>query len=125
MADQWGDRMNVRDDIELLAKELCRAHETGLASGRICQPHINKMVQAKWKDWIPQATKTANKVYGQLFESCQNAYRKHVMEDEDIGWEDLSDQLSLALVSIMGEDEYDKWLDNTDKREKKNERSRK
>jgi hypothetical protein len=94
-----------REDIELLAGALCKAYNDG--SDTMSQP----------EHWIPTAEKLANDIYGQLLETCQLAYRKHVMSDESIGWESLGDKLNMALVSVMGDEEYNKWINSLDKTE--------
>jgi hypothetical protein len=88
----------IREDIEALAKDLC------LLSG--------KGKTDKWEGWIPQAEEIANRIYGPLLESCQLAYRKHVLEDDSIGWESLGSQLCNALVETLGEEKYNEWLDS-------------
>lgn len=108
-------RETEREDVEILAKALCRACETGARRNSQdfnWEDAINKAVEEKWKEWIPKAQKLADEVYGQLLDTCQNTYRKHVMEDASIGWEALGEQLANALVGTMGDDKYNEWLDN-------------
>ena len=113
-------RETEREDVEILAKALCLAYETGMADNcgdfRPTEDAINKTVEEKWKEWIPKAQKLADAVYGQLLDTCQNTYRKHVMEDSSIGWEALSEQLANALVGTMGDDKYNEWLDSLEGR---------
>jgi len=45
-----------------------------------------------------------------LLEACQCAYRKHALNDDNIGWEELSDKLLDALCNAMGNHGYDNWL---------------
>jgi hypothetical protein len=47
-----------------------------------------------------------------LLTACQAAYRKHYMDDDNIGWDELSDMLRDALCNSMGSDGYHKWLDD-------------
>ena len=47
-----------------------------------------------------------------LLAACQAAYRKHHMDDDSVGWNELSDMLLDALCNSMGSDGYHKWLDD-------------
>jgi hypothetical protein len=38
------------------------------------------------------------------------AYRKHWLDDDSIGWEELGDKLMNALAELMGDKEYVKWM---------------
>jgi len=44
-----------------------------------------------------------------LLEACKLAYRKHVLSDDDIGWDELDDKLLDTLCNVMGEKEFIKW----------------
>ena len=37
-------------------------------------------------------------------------YRKHIKDDDEIGWEELTDALSSVLAQTMGDDEFCKWV---------------
>jgi hypothetical protein len=43
---------------------------------------------------------------------CQMAYRKHVLDDDRIGWEELSENLAMTLSQEMGDKEFVRWLDS-------------
>lgn len=45
-----------------------------------------------------------------LLTACQLAYRKHHLDDDSIGWEELSDVLHAAITNEMGDEEFSKWL---------------
>lgn len=45
-----------------------------------------------------------------LFFACKMAYRKHYLNDESIGWDELSEVLKEALCCYMGDDEFVLWL---------------
>lgn len=45
-----------------------------------------------------------------LLTACQMAYRKHHLDDDSIGWDELSDYLGDALCNAMGDQEYINWL---------------
>lgn len=45
-----------------------------------------------------------------LLKAAQRAYRKHHLDDPDIGWEQLGDDLCNALCNVMGDDGFQKWL---------------
>ena len=50
-----------------------------------------------------------------LLEICKIAYRKHNLNDDSVGWEELSDILYNILVNIMGDDNFSNWLQNVTK----------
>ena len=47
----------------------------------------------------------------QLLEVIKLFYRKHVLNDESIGWDELGDKLYNELSEILGDKEFCKWLD--------------
>jgi lipid II:glycine glycyltransferase (peptidoglycan interpeptide bridge formation enzyme) len=46
-----------------------------------------------------------------LIEALQAAYRKHVGNDDSIGWHELSDIMSCALPEVMGDAEFCAWVE--------------
>jgi len=44
---------------------------------------------------------------------CKLAYRKHHLDDESVGWEELGNALLDALCNEMGTDEYILWVKQT------------
>ncbi len=48
---------------------------------------------------------------GLLLDVCQKAYRKHVLNDDSIGWENLGDEMCNALNEAMGPQGFCDWLD--------------
>ena len=48
---------------------------------------------------------------GILLDACQMAYRKHVLEDDGVGWIELSETLATALAEVMGDKAFDEWTD--------------
>ena len=57
-----------------------------------------------------------------LLEACKVAYRKHRLNDDSIGWDELSDILLNALCNEMGDVGFQEWLRQV-KRGKVNERT--
>jgi len=51
-----------------------------------------------------------DKVIESLLEACQCAYRKHSLNDNSIGREELTYKLLDALCNAMGNHGYDNWL---------------
>ena len=45
-----------------------------------------------------------------LLSACKLAYRKHHLDDESVGWEELGNALLDALCNEMGTDEYILWV---------------
>jgi hypothetical protein len=46
-----------------------------------------------------------------LLKTCQEAYRKHSLDDSNIPWETLSDTLGTTLAEVMGDKEFAQWAD--------------
>lgn len=53
----------------------------------------------------------AEKVNRILLAACQMAYRKHVVDDESVGWNELADVLCAALSETMGDKAFVKWTE--------------
>lgn len=45
-----------------------------------------------------------------LLEATKAAYRKHHLNDDSIGWQELSEILFNALTETMGDGGFSKWL---------------
>lgn len=45
-----------------------------------------------------------------LLSVAQMCYRKHHLDDADVGWNELSDKLCNALCNAMGDKEFQRWL---------------
>jgi hypothetical protein len=45
------------------------------------------------------------------------AYRKHHLGDESVGWEELSDFLHNTMCNILGDEEYNEWVEETRRKE--------
>jgi hypothetical protein len=50
-----------------------------------------------------------------LLNACKKAYRKHVMDDPDIGWTEVGNELGEALAEVMGDVEFNRWSEKTAK----------
>ena len=50
-----------------------------------------------------------------LLDAAKAAYRKHHLNDDSIGWQELSDILFNALTETMGGGEFSKWLKEVEK----------
>ena len=46
-----------------------------------------------------------------LLKACQAAYKKHHLNDDSIGWTELSDILMNALCNAMGDEAFCEWLE--------------
>jgi hypothetical protein len=42
--------------------------------------------------------------------ACQMAYRKHVLDDDSIGWDELGDRLQTVLSESLGDEAFQAWL---------------
>lgn len=43
---------------------------------------------------------------------CQMAYRKHALDDESIGWDELSDILKESICNAIGDEGFLLWMDH-------------
>ncbi len=43
-----------------------------------------------------------------LLRVAKRTYRKHVCDDDSIGWDELGDELCDILCNVMGDDEFNK-----------------
>ena len=50
-----------------------------------------------------------------LVEVCKKTYRKHVLQDDSIGWGQLSSCLGDTLAFVMGDKGFVAWLDTVSK----------
>lgn len=39
------------------------------------------------------------------------AYRKHVKDDDEIGWDELTDAIANVLAQTMGDDKFCEWVE--------------
>ena len=53
----------------------------------------------------------AEETIERLEEAVKLAYRKHVNQDDNIGWTELGDKLCDALCNSMGDAEFTEWND--------------
>ena len=49
---------------------------------------------------------------GQLLEAVKNAYRKHHLGDESIGWDELDDLLKDTLCEVLSDKGFQEFLDH-------------
>lgn len=45
-----------------------------------------------------------------LLETLKRCYLKHHLNDPDIGWDELDDEMMTTLCEAMGDKEFQKWL---------------
>ena len=60
-----------------------------------------------FNDYIARKLTACEKL---LLEAVQMTYRKHHLEDDRIGWDELGEQLLNALCEIMGDEDYQIWV---------------
>ena len=53
-----------------------------------------------------------------LLDACKLAYRKHVLNDESIGWDELGNCLLDAICNEIGDDGYRQWLQQVNSADK-------
>lgn len=44
-------------------------------------------------------------------------YRKHCLDDESVGWNELTDSLCTILAEFMGDREFQRWSENPQSRD--------
>jgi hypothetical protein len=54
-----------------------------------------------------------------LLSACKLAYRKHHLDDDSVGWDELSDALHNALCNEMGSQGFILWLKKQKEKENK------
>jgi hypothetical protein len=47
-----------------------------------------------------------------LLQALKKAYRKHVLNDDSIGWDELGDIMHDAISNDIGDDEFIKWVED-------------
>jgi hypothetical protein len=47
----------------------------------------------------------------ELLHAVQMAYRKHWLDDDSIGWEELGKILNNAICNAIGDDGYKEWVE--------------
>jgi len=50
------------------------------------------------------------RVEAQLLDAAQMAYRKHHLDDDSIGWDELSEILLSAICDAMTDKGYQDWM---------------
>jgi hypothetical protein len=81
---------------------------------------IGPIVQA-WKDRVVQQENRIHELEevvracddkrkNSLIVACQMAYRKHVLDDDRIGWNELGDRLQTVLCESLGDPAFQAWL---------------
>lgn len=48
----------------------------------------------------------------QVIEALKLAYRKHHLNDDSIGWSELSDIMCDALCEALGDDAFQRWIES-------------
>lgn len=63
----------------------------------------------------PKPPMLKTEIKNPLLDAAKAAYRKHHLNDDSIGWQELSDILFNALTETMGDGEFSKWLESLEK----------
>ena len=75
-------------------------------------PEISSLfVEGGEKNRFPLMIMPDVKINVKLLNAVQMAYRKHCLDDEGIGWDELETILHNVLCESMGDVEYQKWLE--------------
>ena len=53
-----------------------------------------------------------------LLDACKLAYRKHVLNDDSVGWDELGNCLLDAICNEIGDDGYQQWLQQVNSADK-------
>ena len=46
-----------------------------------------------------------------LLTACKMAYKKHQLDDDSIGWDELGEVLCSVLCEVMGDKEFQEWVE--------------
>ena len=46
-----------------------------------------------------------------LLEVVKKTYRKHVLDDSEVGWNELGEDLRMVLCNVMGHEDFNKFVD--------------
>lgn len=75
--------------------------------------HYSKAYLAKYEKWLEEKVNQLRKENGTLefenkgkIELLIKCWRKHCADDNSVGWEELSEELSDTLPNILGNEEY-------------------
>jgi hypothetical protein len=71
------------------------------------------MAKGRHRKQIP-----AEKPNATLLRVMKKVYRKHVLEDESVGWESLCEEIGMALADVMGDEAFNKWVERVDGKDK-------
>ena len=72
--------------------------------------HPGREIQQKLGLTVPSPEWLQQTIDAHLLPTLQLVYRKHVLNDDRIGWIELSDAVMHALCEAMGDDGFVQWL---------------
>ncbi len=110
----WPPKKGWRRKLMLEAKENFARDQ--MAAGQVTSPLQVEAIKPDVKQLLLRGTVgLRNPPYHQMNDAerllhvALCAYRKHVMNGEDIGWDELGDWLHNAICQVIGDDEFVKW----------------
>lgn len=80
-----------------------------------------EMTLEEWCDRLPASHRVNRELQdlkqreAELVEAVKATYRKHHLNDESIGWEELSTILLNTLCNVLGDVGYQEWMVTTKK----------
>lgn len=77
--------------------------------GRQAIEHYRRVASEKWSSVVPAAI-YAWQHEPQTVAALQAAYRKHCLDDDSIGWNELGNLMANALSEAMGATAFVRWL---------------
>jgi len=98
------DNVQLRSHLDEIRDELIHIHTKAIFVGNHMQAKRIDAILGKLE------AEPETEIKGSALPSLQAAYRKHCLNDESIGWDELGSMLCDALCEIMGDDEYQKWI---------------
>lgn len=72
--------------------------------------HPGRGIQQKLGLTVPTAEWLQQTIDAHLLPALQLVYRKHVLNDDSVGWNELSDAVMHALCEAMGDEAFCLWL---------------
>ena len=89
--------------------EVIKAYHNNPTFYRVVKTTIMHMMKVLEKLWPDEKQLFFER--NRLLDACKMAYRKHHLNDESIGREELGIHLLNTICDVIGDDEYAKWLE--------------
>jgi hypothetical protein len=113
------EQRKIADTLDLMKDEFERIQRAPGVSAEViqlCNRAVADIEQhvpiIKQRDEALKKVRELSRDKDALVEACKLAYRKHHMDDDSIGWRELSTILHDALCNAIGVGEYGRFVDS-------------